>query len=77
MTGATKWIGPEVLGKGIVEAATSVHVGVAYFTDVLLLLHIYLKFLLPQARESARGAALLFRLRREREAISAVEVQRS
>jgi cytochrome b subunit of formate dehydrogenase len=54
-TGGLKWLGPQVVGEGTVSAATAVHVAVALLTDLLLLLHVYLKLLWPVLRDIARG----------------------
>jgi cytochrome b subunit of formate dehydrogenase len=70
VTGAMKWIGADVLGKGAVRAATTVHVTVAVATDVLLLLHVWLKLLLPQWRELARGLRTLARARSDGDAVA-------
>jgi cytochrome b subunit of formate dehydrogenase/NAD-dependent dihydropyrimidine dehydrogenase PreA subunit len=66
VTGALKWLGPEVLGKGPVTAATTVHVVVGVTTDVLLLLHVWLKLGAPVVRGVARRARLLSTYRRMR-----------
>jgi cytochrome b subunit of formate dehydrogenase len=66
VTGALKWLGPEVLGDVAVEAATAVHVVAGVATDVLLLLHVWLKLGVPVVRGVARRARLLSTYRRLR-----------
>ncbi|HEX9016901.1 MAG TPA: hypothetical protein VF960_12990, partial [Chloroflexota bacterium] len=56
VTGAIKWLGPGVAGDAAVGLATVIHVGLALATDLLLLLHVYLKLVLPVLRDSVRGA---------------------
>ena len=68
-TGSIKWIGDGVFGKGPVEAATLVHVTTAYATDILLLLHIYLKFVWPVLRDAARYTRYYFALQDRRRAV--------
>ena len=65
-TGALKWLGPDVVGEGTVGVATVVHVTVALLTDLLLLLHVYLKLIWPVLRDVARGTRQYLALRRHR-----------
>jgi cytochrome b subunit of formate dehydrogenase len=65
-TGILKWVGPEVVGKGTVETATLVHVTLAVTTDVLLVLHIYLKLVWPVLRDAMRGTKYYFEIQRRR-----------
>lgn len=67
-TGTLKWIGPEVVGKAAVETATLIHVTLAVLTDVLLVLHIYLKLGWPVLRDSARGTRYYLEMQRRRKA---------
>jgi cytochrome b subunit of formate dehydrogenase len=54
-TGVLKWLGPQVVGEQTVDLATTIHVIIAWMTDILLLLHIYLKLGLPVLRDVANG----------------------
>ncbi len=66
VTGALKWLGAEVVGKGIVEQATLIHVTIAVVTDVLLALHIYLKLVWPVLRDAIRGTKYYFEIQHRR-----------
>ena len=66
VTGILKWLGPNVVGEGTVGAATAVHLSMAILTDVLLLLHVYLKLIWPVLRDFARGTRQYLALRRRR-----------
>jgi formate dehydrogenase gamma subunit len=66
VTGALKWLGAEVVGKGIVEKATLIHVTIAVVTDVLLALHIYLKLVWPVLRDAIRGTKYYFEIQHRR-----------
>lgn len=68
VTGAIKWIGPDVLGKPLVAWATWIHVATALATDILMVLHIYLKLIWPTLRETIRGTKLFFEFQRHRKA---------
>ncbi|MFB3816834.1 MAG: cytochrome b/b6 domain-containing protein [Candidatus Methylomirabilales bacterium] len=68
-TGTLKWIGPAVVGRGTVETATLIHVTLAVFTDVLVLLHISLKLGWPVLRDSARGTRYYLETQRRRRAV--------
>ncbi|MHB1159897.1 MAG: cytochrome b/b6 domain-containing protein [Chloroflexota bacterium] len=65
-TGVLKWLGPGVVGEGTVAGATAVHVALALLTDLLLLLHVYLKLIWPVLRDTARGTRQYLALRRRR-----------
>jgi formate dehydrogenase subunit gamma len=65
-TGIMKWLGAEVVGASALRTATLVHVTVAVLTDILLVLHIYLKLGWPVLRESMRGARQYFEMRERR-----------
>lgn len=70
-TGGIKWVGADVFGKGAVEAATRIHVATAYTTDILILLHVSLKFVWPVLREAIRNTRYYFALQdRRRAAVS-------
>jgi len=69
VTGTLKWIGADVLGKSTVETATLIHVAIAYMTDVLLLLHIYLKLGWPVLRDATRGTRYYFAVQERRRAM--------
>ena len=69
VTGTLKWVGPEVVGKGTISAATLVHVTLAVVTDVLLLLHVYLKLVWPVLREAIRGTKYYFVIQERRKAV--------
>jgi cytochrome b subunit of formate dehydrogenase/NAD-dependent dihydropyrimidine dehydrogenase PreA subunit len=66
ITGGIKWVGPDLAGESTVATATVVHVGLALMTDVLLVLHIYLKLVWPVARDAVRGYRQHFETRRRR-----------
>ncbi len=66
VTGTLKWLGAEVVGKGIVEKATLIHVTIAVVTDVLLALHIYLKLVWPVLRDAIRGTKYYFEIQHRR-----------
>jgi hypothetical protein len=68
-TGAIKWIGTDALGKSAVETATLIHVTVAVLTDVLLLLHVYLKLGWPILRDGMRNTRYYATLRQRRRAV--------
>ena len=66
ITGALKWLGPDVIGPQAVAAATAVHASVAVATDVLLAVHVYLKLGWPVLRDIARGTKQHLELRDRR-----------
>jgi formate dehydrogenase subunit gamma len=72
-TGIVKWIGPGVVGKTTIAWATTIHVGAALITDILLVLHIYLKLVWPVLRDSMRGARLYFEFQRRRRAPASLQ----
>jgi cytochrome b subunit of formate dehydrogenase len=69
VTGTLKWIGADGVGKGTVETATLIHVTLAVVTDVLLVLHIYLKLVWPVLREAILGTTYYFAIQRRRRAV--------
>lgn len=71
ITGAIKWLGPQVVGQGMIDAATLVHVTVAVMTDVLLVLHIYLKLVLPVLRDFFAGYKQYNQVQEHRKGIAA------
>ncbi len=71
-TGIMKWMGPDVVGKGAIAAATLVHVTLAVVTDVLLVVHIYLKLLWPALREAMRGARYYFEIQSRRKTMTSL-----
>ena len=75
ITGAVKFVGPEVLGNGPVTAATTVHLTLAIATDILLVVHIYLKLVWPTLREVGRGTRLFFEYQRRRKATVPMQVR--
>ena len=75
VTGGIKLLGPEVFGKGAVGAATYVHITLAVVTDILLLLHIYLKLVWPTLREVIRGTRLFFEYQRRRKLTVPMRIQ--
>jgi cytochrome b subunit of formate dehydrogenase len=68
VTGGIRWLGPDVVGEQMVGNATVVHVTAAWMTDVLLVLHIYLKLGWPILRDTAAGARQFLDQRRRRRA---------
>lgn len=70
ITGSLKWLGPQVVGEGTVNAATLVHVTIAVITDVLLLLHVYLKLGWPILRDVSRGTRQYLEIQEHRRAIA-------
>lgn len=75
ITGAIKWLGPEVVGESAVWAATVVHVTIAVLTDVLVALHIYLKLGWPILRDTVRGAHQFLELQRRRKEAAALRLR--
>ena len=69
-SGMLKWLGRDIVGKSAVETATLVHVTLAVATDVLLVLHIYLKLVWPVLRDSMRATKYYFEIQRRRRAVS-------
>ena len=69
VTGGLKWVGADVVGKTTVEWATLVHVTIAVVTDVLLVLHIYLKLVWPVLRDAIRSTRYYFELQRRRRTV--------
>jgi cytochrome b subunit of formate dehydrogenase len=74
-TGALKWLGADVVGKGAVTAATAVHVTLAVMTDILLVLHISLKLVWPTLREILRGTRLFFAFQQRRKTAVPMQVR--
>ncbi len=70
VTGTLKWLGADVVGKGIVETATLIHVTLAVVTDVLLLFHVYLKLVWPVLRDAIRGARYYLELQHRRRTLA-------
>ncbi len=70
VTGGIKWIGAEALGKPVVETATLIHVTLAVLTDVLLLLHVYLKLGWPILRDGARNTRYYLELQNRRRVVA-------
>jgi cytochrome b subunit of formate dehydrogenase len=66
ITGTLKWLGPDVVGKGTVDGATLVHVTLAVITDILLVVHIYLKLVWPVLQDAIRGTKYYFEIRHRR-----------
>ena len=69
VTGTLKWLGADVVGKVTVERATLVHITLAVVTDVLLVLHIYLKLVWPVLRDAIRSTRYYFELQRRRRTV--------
>ncbi len=67
-SGAVKWLGADILGKGAVTAATYVHVTLAVVTDVLLVLHIALKLGWPVLRDAIWSTRYYFAIQQRRKA---------
>lgn len=65
-TGTLKWLGSDVVGQQVVTAATAVHVSAAVLTDVLLVVHIYLKLGWPVIQDIAQGTRQHLEGRRRR-----------
>ncbi len=74
VTGGIKFAGPEVVGKGAVTAATYVHVTLAVVTDILLVLHIYLKLVWPTFRDAIRAAKYYCEVRRLRKTMVSLRI---
>ena len=72
VTGTLKWVGPELLGKATVEKATLVHVTLAVVTDVLLLLHVYLKLVWPVLRDAIQGTRYYYENQHRRKTIASL-----
>ncbi len=69
VTGSMKWMGADVVGKTAVDVATLIHVTFAVITDILLVLHIYLKLVWPVLRDAIRNTRYYFELQRRRRAV--------
>lgn len=65
-TGALRWLGPEVVGDATARGARSAHVAAAIASDVLVLLHAWLKLGWPAARGVARRTRIVLAHRRRR-----------
>jgi cytochrome b subunit of formate dehydrogenase len=65
-SGIVKWVGPSVFSSSAVSTATYVHVVVAVLTDVLLVVHVLLKFVAPAVRDGVRGARRVLAYRQRR-----------
>lgn len=74
-SGVVKWLGPGVLGQGVVNAATTVHVFFAWATDILVALHVWLKLVWPALRDMARGYRHHFEVLRRKRATVLVRVR--
>jgi formate dehydrogenase gamma subunit len=72
ITGTLKWLGPDVVGKGTVDTATLIHVTLAVVTDVLLVLHIYLKLVWPVLRDAIRGTRYYFEIQHRRKTLASL-----
>jgi cytochrome b subunit of formate dehydrogenase len=72
VTGTLKWLGPEIVGKGTVDTATLIHVTMAVVTDVLLVLHIYLKLVWPVLRDAIRGTRYYFEIQQRRRTMTSL-----
>lgn len=71
-TGTLKWLGPDVVGKGVVDTATLIHVSIAVITDVLLVLHIWLKLAWPVLRDAIRGTRYYFEIQHRRRTMTSL-----
>lgn len=69
LSGTLRWLGPGVVGQGAFDAATAVHITIAWTTDILLLLHIWLKLALPVLRDMVRGIRQHLDIRHCRQAL--------
>ncbi len=70
ITGAVKWLGSDVVGTVAVETATLIHVTLAVVTDILLVLHVYLKLVWPVLQDAGRGASYFLELRHRRRTLA-------
>lgn len=66
VTGVIKWMGPQVAGEQLVGSATAVHATVALITDILLLLHVWLKLGWPIVNDVIKGTRQHLALARRR-----------
>ena len=70
--GTLKWLRAKVAGKGAVDTTTLIHVTVAVVTDILLVLHVYLKLVRPVLRDAFRGTRYYFEIQERRKALASV-----
>ena len=75
VTGILKWLGPAVVGDSAVSVATTIHVTLAVLTDVLVLLHLYLKLAWPVLRDIGRGYRQYLQIQRRQKALVEVRVR--
>ncbi len=72
ITGSLKWLGPQVVGQSTYDAATTIHVLAAWTTDILMVLHIWLKIGWPILRDTLRAARQFFDLQtRQKKSVAA------
>jgi len=74
ITGTLKWLGPDVVGKGRVDTATLIHVTLAVVTDILLVLHVYLKLVWPVLRDAIRGTRYYFEIQHRRKTLTSLRI---
>lgn len=75
ITGTIKWLGPQVVGEATIASVTMVHVAVAVMTDVLLVLHIWLKLGWPVMKDFMRGTAQYFAMQRRRAQVAVLRTR--
>jgi len=75
VTGTIKWLGPQVVGQPLYDSVTLAHVIMAWMTDILVLLHVYLKLIWPILRDFVNGYRQYFAIQRRRQAIVAARVR--
>ena len=68
-TGIIQWLGPDVVGDQLLGSATAVHVIVAWMTDLLMVVHIFLKLAWPTLRDVIQGTRQYLEIRRRRKEI--------
>lgn len=72
VTGTLKWLGPDLVGKATVDTATLIHVTTAVITDVLIVLHIYLKLVWPVLRDVVRGIRYYVEIQHRRKVMTSL-----
>jgi len=72
ITGTVKWLRAEVAGERAVDTATLIHVTVAVVTDILLVLHVYLKLVWPVLWDGFRDTRYYFEIQERRKALASM-----
>src|SRR3989304_9430226 len=57
VTGALRWTEPELSSEPVSQINSLVHVNLALLADILVAFHVFLKIVMPNARDVIRGVA--------------------